>query len=53
MRDQLKFLSYAPVLFVSATSGKGMEKVLPMLQEVAMERRKRVSTSEIRIASCR
>ena len=47
VRDQLKFLSYAPVLFVSATSGKGMEKVLPMLQEVAAERRKRISTSEM------
>ena len=30
VRDALKFLSYAPVLFVSATSGKGMDKVVPV-----------------------
>ena len=47
VRHALKFLAYAPLLFISATSGKGMEKVLPMLQEVAAERRKRISTSEM------
>jgi GTP-binding protein len=46
-RDALKFLSYAPVLFISATSGKGMEKVFPVLDQVAAERRKRISTSEM------
>jgi len=47
LRYALKFLSYAPVLFVSATSGKGMEKVFPLLQQVAEERRKRISTAEM------
>ena len=47
VRDQLKFLSYAPVLFVSAVSGKGMEKVFPVLEQVAAERQKRISTSEM------
>jgi GTP-binding protein len=47
LRYALKFLSYAPVLFVSAASGKGMEKVFPVLQQVAEERRKRISTSEM------
>jgi len=47
LRYALKFLAYAPLLFVSATSGKGMEKVLPLLQQVAAERRKRISTSEM------
>jgi len=47
LRHSLKFLSYAPVLFVSATSGKGMEKVFPVLEQVAAERRKRISTSEM------
>jgi len=47
VRDQLKFLAYAPVLFVSATSGKGMEKVFSVLEQVAAERRKRISTSEM------
>ena len=47
LRYALKFLSYAPVLFVSATSGKGMEKVLPLLEQVAAERRKRITTAEM------
>lgn len=47
LRDSLKFLSYAPVLFVSATTGKGMEKILPAIEEVAGERRKRIPTGEM------
>jgi len=47
LRYALKFLSYAPVLFVSAASGKGMEKIFPLLERVAAERRKRISTSEM------
>ena len=47
LRDALKFLAYAPVLFVSATSGKGMEKVFPVLEQVAAERKKRISTAEM------
>ncbi len=47
LRYALKFLSYAPVLFISATSGKGMEKVFPVLEQVAAERRKRMSTAEM------
>ena len=47
LRDALKFLSYAPVLFVSAATGKGMEKIFPTLEEVAPERRKRIGTGEM------
>jgi GTP-binding protein len=47
LRYDLKFLSYAPVVFISAKSGKGTEKVFSLLEEVARERRKRVSTSEM------
>ena len=47
VRYQLRFLNYAPVLFVSAVSGKGMEKVFPVLEQVAAERRKRISTAEM------
>ena len=47
VRDQLKFLAYAPVLFISAASGRGVEKIFPLLEEVAQERRKRISTSEM------
>jgi len=47
LRDELKFLSYAPIVFVSAQSGKGTEKIFPLLEEVATERRKRVTTSQM------
>jgi GTPase len=47
LRDALKFLSYAPILFVSASTGKGIEKIFPTLEEVATERRKRIGTGEM------
>jgi GTP-binding protein len=45
LRDDLKFLSYAPIVFVSAHTGKGTERIFPLLEQVATERRKRISTS--------
>jgi GTPase len=47
LRYDLKFLSYAPMIFVSAQSGKGTDKIFPALEEVAAERRKRVTTSQM------
>jgi GTPase len=47
LRYALKFLSYAPVLFISAASGKGTDKIFPMLEKVAQERRKRITTGEM------
>ena len=47
LRDELKFLNYAPIVFISAQSGKGTEKIFPLLEEVATERRKRVTTSQM------
>ena len=47
LRDTLKFLSYAPVLFISAASGKNVDRVFATVQRVAQERRKRISTGEM------
>jgi GTPase len=47
LRYELKFLNYAPIVFISAQSGKGTEKIFPLLEEVAAERRKRVTTSQM------
>ena len=47
LRHSLKFLNYAPVIFISAASGKNTEKIWPLLEEVAAERRKRVPTGEM------
>jgi len=47
VRRHLKFLAYAPVLFVSATTGKNVDKLFSTLELVARERRKRISTGEM------
>jgi len=47
LRYELKFLNYAPIVFISAQTGKGTEKIFPLLEEVATERRKRITTSEM------
>ena len=47
LRGELKFLSYAPVLFVSASAGRGVDKVFDEVVEVAAERNKRISTGEM------
>jgi len=47
VRRHLKFLSYAPVLFVSASLGKNIDKLFSTLDLVARERRKRVGTGEM------
>jgi len=45
LRYELKFLNYAPMVFLSAQTGTGVENVFPVLEQVADERRKRISTS--------
>src|SRR6185437_10924460 len=47
LRTVLKYLSYAPVLFISAASGKNVDRVFATVQRVAQERRKRISTGEM------
>jgi GTP-binding protein len=45
LRYDLKFLNYAPIVFISANTGKGTERIFPLLEQVATERRKRIPTS--------
>ena len=52
LRTVLKYLSYAPVIFLSAlegtgAEGKGMARVLREVKSVAEERRKRVTTGQM------
>ena len=47
LRYTLKFLAYAPVLFVSASKGKGIGEIFSTLALVAAERRKRITTGEM------
>ena len=47
VRNVLKYLSYAPIVFISASEGKNIHSVLKLVREVAAERRKRVSTGQM------
>ena len=47
VRRALKFLDYAPIVFISASEGKNLDKLFKALEVVAAERRKRISTSEM------
>jgi GTPase len=47
VRHALKFLDYAPVLFVSASAGRGIGQIFRTLETVAAERRKRIPTAEM------
>lgn len=47
LRRQLKFLDYAPVLHISATTGERAAKVLETIDKVAEARMKRVPTGEL------
>jgi GTP-binding protein len=47
LRGALKFLNYAPALFISAETGKNVDKIFPLIEEVASERYKRIGTGEM------
>src|SRR5579863_1824816 len=47
LRRQLKYLDYAPVIFLSALEGTGMGRVMREVLSVAAERRKRVTTGQM------
>lgn len=47
LRDHLKFLEYAPVLFLSAKTGAGMDRIYKVIREVYQSVTKRISTGEM------
>jgi GTP-binding protein len=47
IRDELKFLEYAPVTFVSAKEGTGVKRLFGMIQKVYEAASKRVTTGEL------
>lgn len=47
IRQELNFMEYVPVLFISATSGQRVSKVLPTALQVQEERLVRLSTSQL------
>jgi len=47
IKDQFRFVSYAPVLYISAKFGQGVDKVMPQVYEVYQERLKRLPTATV------
>jgi GTP-binding protein len=47
VRQALKFMSWVPVLFISALTAQRVNRVLPLALRVNAERERRLSTSEI------
>ncbi len=47
IRQELKFMDYVPVLFISAQTGQRVEQVLPLALKVEEERLVRMSTAKI------
>jgi GTP-binding protein len=47
VRQQLKFMDYVPVLFISAKTGQRVSEVLPTALQVQEERLRRIPTSEL------
>ncbi|HYT08432.1 MAG TPA: ribosome biogenesis GTPase Der [Rugosimonospora sp.] len=47
VRERLKFLPYAPIIFVSALTGEHVEKLYGLIDRVAEARKRRISTAEL------
>ena len=45
--EKLSYLSYAPVMFISAKTGQRVDKLFGMINEVARQNAKRVTTSQL------
>jgi GTPase len=47
IKDQLKFLDFAPILFVSAVTGQRIHRIFETVEQVYAEATKRVNTGEL------
>jgi GTP-binding protein len=47
IKNQFKFASYAPILYTSAKSGQGVDRIMPQVSQVYQERLKRLSTATV------
>jgi GTP-binding protein len=47
LRFRLKFLAYAPLLFISAKTGRNVEKIFPQIDRIVAGYRKKFRTSEL------
>jgi len=47
MRQRMKFLKYAPILFVSAKTGQRVTRILPLIDHIAKQATQKISTSKL------
>src|SRR5215203_1995795 len=47
LRDQMKFLEWAPVITISALTGQRVEKILPLVLKADEARKRRIPTSQL------
>ena len=47
LREELKFIPYAPVIFISAKTGQRVNKILPKVVEVQEMRHQRIPTADL------
>ena len=47
VRDQMKFLSFAPVVTISALLGQRVSRILPLAAKINQERSRRITTGQL------
>jgi GTPase len=47
VKEKFKFLSYAPIMFLSAKTGERSHKLYPLIDQVAAERTRKIATPEL------
>jgi GTPase len=47
VKSEFKFASYAPIVYTSAKTGLGVDRIMPLVVKVYQERQKRLSTSTV------
>ena len=47
VQEKFRFLSYAPIVFLSAKTGERTQKLYPLIDEVAAARNRKISTGEL------
>jgi GTPase len=47
IRDQFKFLNYAPIVFIAARTGAGVDGLFPLISEVYESASRRIPTGEL------
>ncbi|MCJ7605489.1 MAG: ribosome biogenesis GTPase Der, partial [Dehalococcoidales bacterium] len=47
IRSVFRFASYAPIIYTSAISGQGVERIMPQVSQIYQERLRRLSTAKV------